>query len=104
MQSQARLKDYMQQPPPSRHSSQPGPLGVDLLPVDRPAARIDVDLVNAEPPLAFPEVAAGPEEEDHRESEVYLEETFGVVEAAVDGADCDEELVRMLLVLMIIRD
>ena len=82
----------MQQPLPGRHSSQPSLLGIDLRPVDRPAARIDVDLVDAEPPLALPEVAADPEEEDDGECEVDLEETFDVIEAAVDGADCDVEL------------
>ena len=49
------------------------------LPVDRAAARVDINLAHLEESRSFPEVSAHPEEQDDGQGEVDLEETFSVV-------------------------
>jgi len=77
---------------PGGHGSQLGTVGVDLVPVDLTAAGVDIDLLCAEPTGALPEEAANPEYDDDGKSQVGLEEAFGIVIAATNGAYSDVEL------------
>lgn len=76
----------------SRHSRQLGPVGMDLVPGEFAAARVDVDVGRGPPALPLPEPAAGPEEEDDGHGEVGLEEALGIVVSSLGGADGDVEL------------
>lgn len=82
----------MEPPPPSGHSRQLGAVRIDRVPVVHATARVDIDLVSAEPARALPDEAADPEDDDDGEGEVLHEETLGVVEAAAGGADGYVEL------------
>lgn len=66
--------------------------GVVRLPVDLTTTRVDVDLAELEPALAFPEVTTGPEEKHDRHGEVGFEEALGVVDAAAERPDSSVEL------------
>lgn len=77
-----------------RHGRQLAPVLVDLVPRQLAAVGVDVDVLCAEPALALPQPAAGPEEEHDGQGQVGLEEALGVVDAALDGRDGDVELLR----------
>lgn len=51
-----------------------------FVPVDHPAAGVDVDLSEGEPAFALPEITTGPEKQDDGECEVGFEEAFCVVD------------------------
>ena len=72
---------------PGRHLSELGAVLVDLVPRKLAAASVDIDLISTEPTSALPDEATDPEDDDDGESEISLEETLGIVEAATDGAD-----------------
>ena len=75
-----------------RHGGNASALLVDLVPRELAAAGIDIDVGEREPALTLPEEANRPEEEDDGEGKVRHEEALGIVEAAGDGADGNEEL------------
>lgn len=85
-------ENRMEGPLPRRHSRQLGAVGVDPVPVELAASRVDVDVARAQPPFALPGEADEPEEDDDGEGEVRLEEARGVVVAASWWADGDVEL------------
>jgi len=85
-------KQGMEHPLPRGHVGQARAVLVDGVPVELAAARVQVDLVGAQPAGALPEEAADPEDDDDGEGEVRLEEALHVVVAASDGADGDVEL------------
>jgi hypothetical protein len=82
---------------PGRHGSQLGAVGVDVVPVELAAARVEVDLLRAEPASALPQEATDPEDNDDGQGEVGLEEALCVVEAATGGADGHVELEALML-------
>lgn len=82
----------MEHPLPRGHVGQARAVLVDGVPVELAAARVQVDLVGAQPAGALPEEAADPEDDDDGEGEVRLEEALHVVVAAADGADGDVQL------------
>lgn len=82
----------MNNPLPSRHSSQLGAVRIDLVPGQLASAGIDVDLVEPEPPSSLPEKPADPEEHDDGQGQVGLEEALYRVEATFYGAYGDVEL------------
>lgn len=86
-------ENRMEGPLPRRHSRQLGAVGVDPVPVELAASRVDVDVARAQPPFTLPGEADEPEEDDDGEGEVRLEEARGVVVAAPRWADGDVELV-----------
>jgi hypothetical protein len=77
---------------PRRHRRQAGAVLVDGVPVELAAARVEVDLVGAEPAAALPQEAADPEDNDDGQGQVRFEEALDIVVAAADGADGDVEL------------
>lgn len=85
-------ENRMESPLPRRHGGQLGAVGVDPVPVELAASRVDVDVARAQPPFALPGEADEPEEDDDGEGEVRLEEARGVVVAASWWADGDVEL------------
>lgn len=87
----------MERPLPRGHGSQVGAVGIDPVPVELAAADIDVDVARAQPTLAFPREPDEPEEDDDGEGEVRLEEARGVVVAASWRADCDVELLCVVV-------
>ena len=88
------LEDVRQSTPPGRQSRQLGALLVDVVPVQLPPASIDIDLGDLEPTLAFPEVAADPEEANNEEGQVAEEKVLcssgGTV--STDGRNGNVEL------------
>jgi hypothetical protein len=58
--------------------------GADEFPVVLPPARVNIDLVGAEPAGPLPEVADDPEEDHDGEGEVNLEEGLGIL--GLDGS------------------
>lgn len=85
-------EQFVNNPLPGGHSRQLSAVLVDGIPVELAAARVDVDLVKAEPAGALPEEAADPEEDDNGESEVRLEKALGIVDAAFRRSDGYEKL------------
>lgn len=68
-------------------------MGVDDLPVVFAATSVDVDLVDAHPTLALPEITTSPKEQNNWECEVSLEEVLGGSGAARSGwCNSDKEL------------
>jgi hypothetical protein len=76
-------------PPPLGPLGVSGALGVDDLPVNLAAARVDVDLRKSLPGRTLPDPADEVEEEDDEDGEVRLEEALGV-----EGVDGGVELER----------
>jgi hypothetical protein len=91
------LDDKVDDATPLGQGSNSGTLSVDELPVNLPAAAVNVNLSGSEPALALPEVTAGPEEEHYRKGKVGLEEALGIVETATGGCNGHEELSLMLV-------
>ena len=53
---------------------------------------VDVNLIQRQPALSFPEPTSRPEHEYHGQSQIGLEEALGIVQALANGADGDVEL------------
>lgn len=87
----------MEPPLQGRHGSLLRAVGVDLVPRELAAARVDVDVGNLDPALALPDVAADVEEDDDGQRQVLLEEALGVVDAAGSRGDGGEELERSIV-------
>lgn len=77
----------MSQPLPRRPSQYLLTLPVDEIPVELTATRVHVHLRGPQPSIAFPEVAAEPENGDDEDGEVRLEEVFGRADALSDGGN-----------------
>ena len=82
----------MYPPPPRGLSSDPGPVSIDVLPVQLSPSSIDIDLAGPQPGLALPEIANGPEQHDHRKGQVALEETLSSADPSANGRDSSIEL------------
>ena len=80
-----------------RHGGQLGAVGVDFVPGELAAVRVEVDVLGAQPALALPQPAAEPEKQYDGGGEVGLEEALGVVDAAFDGCDGNIELICTLV-------
>lgn len=61
---------------PRRQGGEPGSVRVDFVPVELTSTGIDIHLLGPKPSGTLPEVATSPEEQDHGESKVRLEETL----------------------------
>ena len=83
----------------SRQGRHPRTIRVDGIPVVLTTARIDIHLRRAQPALLLPEVAADPEDENHRQCEHVLEPTLDVVELAVFFARRRDSAEKLLCLL-----
>lgn len=70
-------EDFIQDASPHRPTLLLGLQCLMSFPVDLPASRVDVDIVQREPATARVEVAPGVEKEHHRKRQVVLEEVVG---------------------------
>jgi hypothetical protein len=81
--------------PPPRPGGFLSPESIDGVPIMLSSACVQIDLVDAQEALSLPEIADGPEEQDHRKGKVGLEKILRGGQVAGKGrGDCDEELSR----------
>lgn len=78
--------------PPHRPASIETTLLVDILPVNLPSSRVDIDLVDFEKPFTLPNVTRNPEDHDNRDSEHDVEESLCIGIPSTNGADRGIEL------------
>lgn len=89
------LEDSVQGALPGGLRSGLSALGIDVVPVERSPARVDIDLVKREPTLALPDVATDPEETDNKEGEVSVEELVGGSNLLSRRRDRDVKLCKL---------
>lgn len=86
------LKGLVDKASPGGHGGDAGALGVDVVPVELTAARVDIHLGSSEPTGALPEETDDPEEDDDEEGEVSVEELLDGLGGGVLGNDGGVEL------------